>query len=312
MKDPNLRTSFKTAVLSGIKPIEGVQAWWRENGELLRKAGEQVLGKTSGKQTQGDKDTWWWNVEVQAPIKAKKDAKKSWDKDRTDENRKCYKQAKKEAKRAVGRAKAEAWNEVYEELKTTKGERKLFRIANMRDKASKDLTHVRQIKNEQGVVLREETDIKERWRGYFKNLLNEENPRLIFEDGNPRQSVTMGISRVEVKLALMRMKDGKATGPDEIPVEAWKCLGEEGIDILWDLMQQIYAEEKVPNEWRDSVIVPIYKEKGDIQDCGNYRGIKLMSHSIKVWERIIETRLRNETEIGEEQFGFMPGKLRDN
>ena len=49
---------------------------------------------------------------------------------------------------------------------------------------------------------------------------------------------------------------------------------------------------------RDSVIVPIYKEKGDIQDCGNYQGIKLMSHTRKIWERIIERRLREETTIG--------------
>ena len=54
--------------------------------------------------------------------------------------------------------------------------------------------------------------------------------------------------------------------------------------------------------------IPIYKEKGDIQDCGNYRGIKLMSQTMKLWERIIEKRLREETTVGEEQFGFMPGK----
>ena len=54
------------------------------------------------------------------------------------------------------------------------------------------------------------------------------------------------------------------------------------------------------------MIIPIYKEKGDIQDCGHYRGIKLMSHTMKIWERIIDRRLRGETIIGDEQFGFMP------
>ena len=55
------------------------------------------------------------------------------------------------------------------------------------------------------------------------------------------------------------------------------------------------------------MIVPIFKEKGDIQDCGNYRGITMISHNMKIWERIIDRRLREETSIGEEQFGFMPG-----
>ena len=78
---------------------------------------------------------------------------------------------------------------------------------------------------------------------------------------------------------------------DGIPVEVWKCLEEEGIDMLWDLMKGIYEQEKIPTEWRDSVIIPIYKEKGDIHDCGNYRWIKLMSHTMKIWERIIDRRL---------------------
>ena len=51
----------------------------------------------------------------------------------------------------------------------------------------------------------------------------------------PNEGLTQGISRDEVKIAISRMKNGKATGMDGIPVEVWKCLGEEGIDMLWDL-----------------------------------------------------------------------------
>ena len=54
--------------------------------------------------------------------------------------------------------------------------------------------------------------------------------------------------------------------------------------------------------------MPLYKGKGDIKECGNYRGIKLMSHSMKLWEREIEARMRKEVTIGEQQFGFMPGR----
>ena len=106
--------------------------------------------------------------------------------------------------------------------------------------------------------------------------------------------------------ALAKMKNGKAVGPDGIPAEAWKALGEEGIDLLWDLFEKIYEQEEIPDEWRKSFIVPIFKGKGDIQDCNNYRGIKLMSHTMKIWERIIDQRLRGEVEISPEQFGFMP------
>ena len=97
-------------------------------------------------------------------------------------------------------------------------------------------------------------------------------------------------------------------GPDGIPVELWKSLGEEGVDMLLDLLQKIFEQEKMPEEWRDSVSVPIFKEKRAIQDCGNYRGIKIIYHTMKIWEIIIDKRLSEETSIGEEQFGFMPGR----
>ena len=53
---------------------------------------------------------------------------------------------------------------------------------------------------------------------------------------------------------------------------------------------------------------PMYKNKGDAQCCENYRGVKLMSHTMKVWKRIIEARLTDKEEISEQQYGFMPGK----
>ena len=56
------------------------------------------------------------------------------------------------------------------------------------------------------------------------------------------------------------------------------------------------------------MFIPIYKNKEDAQFSGNYKEIQLMSHTMKVWERIIETRLRDRVEISKQQYGFMPGK----
>ena len=50
-----------------------------------------------------------------------------------------------------------------------------------------------------------------RWKGYFDKLLNEENPRPIFDDGVTNDGLTQGISRNEVKVAISRMKNGKTT-----------------------------------------------------------------------------------------------------
>ena len=54
--------------------------------------------------------------------------------------------------------------------------------------------------------------------------------------------------------------------------------------------------------------IPLSIPLGDAQCCGNYRGIKLMNYTMKVWERIIEARLRDRVEISNQQYEFMPGK----
>jgi hypothetical protein len=91
------------------------------------------------------------------------------------------------------------------------------------------------------------------------------------------------------------MKGGKAMGLNGIPIEVWRTLGDVAIVWLTKLFNLIFRSNKMPDEWRRSILVPIFKNKGDVQSCTNYRGIKLMSHTMKLWERIIEHRLTGVT-----------------
>ena len=50
------------------------------------------------------------------------------------------------------------------------------------------------------------------------------------------------------------------------------------------------------------------KGKGTALDRSNYRGLELIEHALKVFERVIENLLRDKVDIGYKQFGFMPGK----
>ncbi|KAK9133541.1 hypothetical protein Scep_013069 [Stephania cephalantha] len=178
----------------------------------------------------------------------------------------------------------------------------IYRLAKLRDKKKQDISHVRCIKDENQNVLTREEDIKKRWRSYFDSLFNDGQVDTIIDE-NPHQernvNYTRNIRIVEVKEALKRMKIGKACGPDEIPIEVWKCLGEIGLTWLTKLFNKILKSKRMPMDWRRSTLVPIFKNKGDIQSCSNYRGIKLMSHTMKLWERIIDNRLMRETTISE-------------
>ena len=306
LKEDEVRKDFKQKV--GQTVGEVLPEDWEETTKAVKEIAESVLGVASGR-AKVDKDTWWWNTEVQTCIRDKKRAKKEWDQREDHQSKMAYRMACKAAKKAVAKAKAEAYRALYERLETKEGEKEAYRLAKQRDKASKDVQQVRNIKDEAGNLLTCEDDILDRWKGYFEKLMNEENAReLRTRAATMNMQAVPNISNTEVRKSMQSMKNGKALGPDDIPVEVWKCLGEPAVDFLTNLFNRILGGEPMPDDWRKSTIVPIYKNKGDAQECGNYRGIKLTSHSMKVWERVIDARVRKEVEIGDQQYGFMPGR----
>ena len=263
----------------------------------------------SSKQRKEDKETWWWNEEVQESIRKKILAKKRWDMQRDEESKQEYKEMRREAKKEVAKAKNNAYDELYEELDSKEGERTLYRLARQRHQAGKDVQQVRMMKDKDGKVLTDEESVLRILKEYYKGLMNEENERERRENDGERVNLEVEkISKEEVRENMKRMKNGKAVGPDDIPVEVWKCLGEIALEFLTKLYNRTMESERMPEEWRDSILIPIFKNKGDVQSCSNYRGIQLISHSMKLWERVVERRLRSELTFSEQQYGFMPVK----
>ena len=76
--------------------------------------------------------------------------------------------------------------------------------------------------------------------------------------------MTRNISEEDTEIALKGMTYGKAVGADEIPAEAWKCMGNFGIKMLCKLSNCIMNTEQMPSAWRQSILIPIFKGKGDI------------------------------------------------
>ena len=70
-------------------------------------------------------------------------------------------------------------------------------------------------------------EVLKRWKKYFEKLMNEKNdrePRT--EEAEVVNEEVNCVSREEVKKALRKIKKGKSVGPNELPVEVWKCMGE--------------------------------------------------------------------------------------
>ena len=84
--------------------------------------------------------------------------------------------------------------------------------------------------------------------------------------------------------------------------------GTFGVGEMKKLCRRVLDGEGMPEEWKTSVVVPIFKGKRDVMDCGAYREVKLLEHTMKIVERVLENRIRELVMIDEMQFGFMPGK----
>ena len=75
----------------------------------------------SSKQRKGDKETWWWDEEVQESIRNKRLAKNRWDIQRDEESKQEYKDMRREAKKEVAKANSKAYDELYEGVDTKEG-----------------------------------------------------------------------------------------------------------------------------------------------------------------------------------------------
>ena len=120
-----------------------------------------------------------------------------------------------------------------------------------------------------------------RWRNYFSQLLD------VHEDNDIRQAEIHTVeplvpepSAFEIELAIGKLKNHKSPGIDQIPAELIKVGGRTICGAIHKLIISIWNKEELPEEWKESIIVPIYK-KGDKTFCNNYRGISLLPTTYK-------------------------------
>ena len=163
------------------------------------------------------------------------------------------------------------------------------------------------IRDDEGKLCLNEDDIAEVWKKHMEGVMNVENDWDGLIDASVVEGPIRCFEREEIKEALNDLRCGKAGGVSGIVAEHLQA-SPIAIDVLTQIGNNMLNGDSMPMEWRSSVLVPLYKGKGDVRECGSYRGVKLLEHGMKVIERVIERRLRSTIEINEMQCGFMPGK----
>ena len=106
----------------------------------------------------------------------------------------------------------------------------------------------------------------------------------------------------EVAAALKKMKRHNAPGLSGLVAEMIQATLDIGTQWMLDLCNGIVKEGCIPEDWKSSVVLLIYKGKVDPMECGSYRGIFgtcYESGEHRIWQQI---------DIDDMQFGFMKGK----
>ena len=96
----------------------------------------------------------------------------------------------------------------------------------------------------------------------------------------------------EIREAIQNLNNGKAAGEDQVTAEMLKAENQTIPKVLQRIFAQIWESEILPEEWKTGLIVKLPK-KGNLAECGNWRGIMLLSIT---FSRIVLNRMNNTIE----------------
>lgn len=125
------------------------------------------------------------------------------------------------------------------------------------------------------------------------------------KEGEKEEEEEEHITKEELIEHLKKLKKGKAPGENGIENEAWRLMSEEIGEAFIKLVNKIWNEGGIPEEWNRGLICSIYK-RGDKENVKNYRGITFMDTAYKIYVSILNKRMKIKVEkkAGEGQFGF--------
>ncbi|XP_071738793.1 uncharacterized protein [Rutidosis leptorrhynchoides] len=261
--------TFKTSVVGRVDAElemvsnDDADQLWNYLASNIREAAKEALGVAvcTSRGHRAARESWWFSDEVQSKVAIKQLRFRElitcgegtpMDRIRAKER---YKEAKREAKMAVAQPKEKAYEDLYKKLDSKEGANDIYRIAKARERRRMDLDNIKFIKNEAGQTLVKEEKIRKRWEEYFSSLFVGGRPERHedLQDTDIEQSHNIvdceRISQEEVRLALRKMGRNKSVGPDQIPIEAWRCLGEAGVRWLTCLFNKMLRSSKMPMEW---------------------------------------------------------------
>ena len=175
--------------------------------------------------------------------------------------------------------------EAEKELTKSNKTPNIFTLVKFMKKNGKDIEGGRCMTGKDRRLGFSEKDRKRIWRDHVEEITNNENWDHVTEASIVKGPIE-NATREEMTIAIKVMKPAKAAGPSEVCAEMTFASGKVGVSAMMDLCQRVLDGKEMPDEWQTSMLVPIFKRKGDVRNCNTYRGVKLLEHAMKIVESV--------------------------
>ena len=199
-------------------------------------------------------------------------------------------------------------------VRTTSDQHAIRRLKGKQDNDNVLTTPVARL---DGSICSTAEEVAKRWTEHYESTLNQLAANLCSELNYLAASATPDMSIAEdaptleeVMRAVRHLRNGRAAGSDEIAPEFLKYAEAPISQALHDLFSTVWSSGKVPAEWKEGIIVSLYKGKGLRSCCNSYRPISLLSVPGKVFAHVLLARLQPLLDRNKrpQQSGFTAGR----
>ena len=157
----------------------------------------------------------------------------------------------------------------------------------------------------EGELLSEPELIINRWFEYIGDLFEDERTNTLNHRNEKATIREATILDKELRDIIEKIPKNKATGGDQISIELIQCLGEDGKQVLVDLVQKMYNGEKLPPDFVKNIFNPLPKSSKAVR-CEDHGTISLISHTANIVLNLIKNRIAPiiEQQLSDSQNGF--------
>ena len=315
LKDPAKQREFQLKLTNKFEALQNLQeedevsieSIWETTKDVITSTCEEVIGHRKRNHKP------WITPETLRKVEERKRMKAVVNNSRTRaakaKAQEQYTKSNKEVKKSIKEDKHRYFENLATEAEQAAGSGNLKQLYDITRKLSgKYSKPERPVNDKHGNPITTKEGQMNRWAEHFESLLNRSNISNAPDIQPAETDLNINCERPtkqEIRKAILRLKNGKATGPDHIPAEALKTDIDTTVNMFYKLFGKIWNDEKMPLNWKESHIIKLPK-KGDLRNCSNYRGISLLSVPGKVFNRIVLERIRDaaDTKLRDEQAGF--------